>query len=151
MGNLNQYAIIIVMFCSSFILMSDPTGKQSSEIVFYVVTVGRMCALIGVISVMLILDDSEHTRRWGPANATNAGLYFIGGTCLYFSCSTSRDFIALHSEQQISTHMQRSAAVAVGAVGPLVFLFAEAAGCFSTEDTPVDCFRLGHTCVPPNS
>jgi hypothetical protein len=145
LGILNAYAIIIIVFCSSFILLSDPTGRQKGEVAFYVITVGLMCVLTGAITVLLTADDSKFTRDWGAAHIVNAGLYFIGGACLYFSCSTSRAFIALHSEQQISTHMQRSAAVAVGAVGPIVFLFAEAAGCYSTEDKPVDCDRLGQT------
>jgi hypothetical protein len=75
----------------------------------------------------------------------NAAGLTVGSIGIFIAISTGRDYIALHSDAQISAHMQRSVKVMCGLIGPCLYLFAEMAGCHLNEIKPADCTRLEST------
>jgi len=79
----------------------------------------------------------------GISTIADWGLFWICGWWAYFLLKACRDYMALHSDNQIDRHFANSMAVLGGAVGPAVYLFAEAAGCvLTTEDYGAECSRL---------
>jgi hypothetical protein len=133
---LTFFGLILNYGFASILCYARPTsrGKHRFEDAFFLVTTFLN---IGLAVVTHVLHDRA------TISVTNSVLFGCGTIVLFFFVRTTRTFIALHTDVQISQHMKKSVVACMAVAGPSLYLFAETAGCVLTEENFMQqCARL---------